>query len=357
MSQPWSFPPTAPPAGPRVAVVMAAKNYAKFLPAAVESVLAQTVTDWELVIVDDGSSDDTPEVVKPFLADARVKCVRSDRLGQPRAKNLGVRLTAAPLVAFLDADDAWLPAKLEKQLPLFRDPRVGVGYCHRTLIDESGAPLPVQPPQAIPAGPTLPAVFARNFVCFSSVVMRREVFELSGGFDPELDLAIDYDLWLRVAAHAEFAGVAEKLVLYRTGHANLSKRLADRVLTADSIMTRALDRRDLRGRLLKSLVGEGYASTYRALAYTLSRGEPWAGLRWYARAAARPGSRRLAALKGVAGCVARGLRGGHAAVTGENAGAKPVIGRLSKARFRGDLRVGLRCPTRFGRRPGASPRA
>ena len=321
MTHPWSFPPTAPKSSPRVAVVMAAKNYAKFLPAAVESVLAQTVTDWELVIVDDGSSDDTPATVKPFLADARVRCVRSDRLGQPRAKNLGVRLTTAPLIAFLDADDAWHPEKLGKQLPLFRDPRVGVVYCHRTLIDASGTPLAMQPPQTVPTGPTLPAIFARNFVCFSSVVMRREVFELSGGFDPDLDLAIDYDLWLRVAARTEFAGVAEKLVLYRTGHANLSKRLADRVLTADSIMTRALERRNLWERLPKSLVGEGYASTYRALAHTLSRGEPWAGLRWYARAAARPGSRRLVALKGMVGCVARGLCGGHAAITGENAGA------------------------------------
>ena len=318
MSHIWTLPA---PESPSVSVVMAAKNYAQFLPAAVESVLAQTVADWELVIVDDGSSDDTPRAVRRYLHDSRVRCVRSDRLGQPRAKNLGVRLTTAPLIAFLDADDAWHPDKLARQLPLFRDPRVGVAYCHRTLIDEAGTPYPAQPAQSLPAGPTLPAIFARNFVCFSSAVVRREAFELAGGFDPDLDLAIDYDLWLRVAAHAEFAGIADKLVLYRTGHANLSKRLADRVLTADSIMTRALERRDLGERLPKSLVGEGYASTYRALAHTLSRGEPWAALTWYARAASRPGSRRLAALKGMAGCFARGLLGKRAAVTGENAAA------------------------------------
>ena len=104
---------------PRVSVVMAAKNYARFLPAAVESVLAQTFADWELLIIDDGSTDDTPEAVRPFLADPRVRYFRSDRLGQPRAKNLGIGLSRGEFVAFLDADDAWLPTKLEKQLALF----------------------------------------------------------------------------------------------------------------------------------------------------------------------------------------------------------------------------------------------
>ena len=111
-----------------VSVVMAAKNYARFLPAAVESVLAQTFTDWELLIIDDGSTDDTPDAVRPFLADRRVRYVRSDRLGQSRAKNLGIRLSRGEFVAFLDADDAWLPTKLEKQLAAASrvDPDVGV---------------------------------------------------------------------------------------------------------------------------------------------------------------------------------------------------------------------------------------
>src|SRR6516162_2987586 len=127
---------------PVVSVVMAAKNYARFLPAAVESVFAQTVADWELVIIDDGSTDDTPEAVRPFLADCRVKYLRSDRLGQSRAKNLGLGLSRGEYVAFLDADDAWSPTKLEKQLAVFgAEPEVGVVYCLRTLIDENNAPL------------------------------------------------------------------------------------------------------------------------------------------------------------------------------------------------------------------------
>jgi glycosyltransferase involved in cell wall biosynthesis len=99
---------------------MAAKNYARFLPQAVESVYQQTFADWELVVIDDGSTDHTPKAVKPFLADPRVTYHRSDRLGQPRAKNLGLRLSRGEFVAYLDADDAWRPTKLARQLAVMR---------------------------------------------------------------------------------------------------------------------------------------------------------------------------------------------------------------------------------------------
>jgi glycosyltransferase involved in cell wall biosynthesis len=295
---------------------MAAKNYARFLPAAVESVLAQTAADWELIVVDDGSTDHTPAAVRPYLADRRVRYVRSDRLGQPRAKNLGAGLSRGEFIAYLDADDAWLPTKLEKQLALLRGkPEVGVCFCRRTLIDEHGNPRPTADPPA-PRGRVLPAIFLRNFVCFSSVVVRRQVFDHVGGFDPQWDLSIDYDLWLRAARHYEFDLVDEPLVLYRTGHGNLSKRLADRVDTALSIMTRAVFRRGLVDELPAEVVGEGYASTCRALAYTLRPSEPLAAARWYLRALAW-GDRRAA--KGLAAAALTWARGKRERGAAENA--------------------------------------
>ena len=134
---------------PLVSVVMAAKNYARFLPAAVESVRAQSYLNWELLIIDDGSTDATPAAARPYLADPRVKYVRSDKLGQSRAKNLGVGLSRGRFVAFLDADDAWQPTKLEKQLPRFTDV-VGVVFCRRSLMDEEGRALPQKPTPAPP---------------------------------------------------------------------------------------------------------------------------------------------------------------------------------------------------------------
>lgn len=276
---------------PHVSVVMAAKNYARFLPAAVESVIAQTMTDWELVVIDDGSTDDTPVAVKPYLSDPRVRYVRSDKLGQPRAKNLGIALSRGAVIAFLDADDAWRPTKLEKQLALLRDD-VGVVFCGRELIDESGAKLAKQPAANPPTGRVLDAMFVQNFVCFSSAMVRRQVFDHVGSFDPQWDLAIDFDLWLRVARQYAFAYVPEPLVLYRTGHGNLSQKLSDRVATAFSIMHRH------RNAVTRSAVVEGYGSTAITMGWVLRSAEPVTALGWYWRAMQWP-HRRLEAAKGI----------------------------------------------------------
>lgn len=276
---------------PTVSVVMAAKNYAKFLPVAVESVIAQTFADWELVIVDDGSTDATPATVKPFLEDRRVRYVRSDKLGQSRAKNLGIYLSRGDAIAFLDADDAWKPTKLEKQLALLRDD-VGVVFCGRELIDESGALLAQQPVANPPTGRVADTIFVQNFVCFSSAMVRRQVFEHVGRFDPLWDLAIDFDLWLRVAKRYSFDYVPEPLVLYRTGHGNLSQKLSDRVATAFSIMHRH------RAGIAAKAVSEAYASTHRTMGWILRVAEPRTALRHYAKALPWP-HRRWDSLKGI----------------------------------------------------------
>lgn len=307
---------------PTVSVVMAAKNYARFIRQAIDSVVSQTFADWELIVVDDGSTDDTEAVVRPYLIDRRIRYVRSDSLGQSRAKNLGVGLTAGEFVAFLDADDAWLPTKLERQLDVFRaSPAVGVCFSARRIIDEAGNESSTSPPpSADQRGDVLRAVFRKNFVCFSSVVVRRAVFDHVGGFDPDLDLSIDYDLWLRVAAHHPFDFAPEPLVLYRTGHGNLSKKLSDRVATAASIMTRAVFRRGLQDRIPRREVGEGYASTYRALGYVMRESEPVTAMRWYWRALTWSG-RSGEAVRGLLASAARWAGGRRAPAAAENATA------------------------------------
>lgn len=298
---------------------MAAKNYARFLPAAVESVMAQSFADWELVIIDDGSTDATPAAVQPFLSDSRVRYFRSDRLGQSRAKNLGIGLSRSEFIAFLDADDAWLPAKLEKQLALFEGrPEIGVVYCRRKLMDEEGKILPAKPQAALHRGRVLTEMFVQNFVCFSSAMVRRRVFEHVGSFDPLWDLSIDYDLWLRVAKHHGLDFVDEELVLYRTGHGNLSKKLSDRVATALSIMHRAESRYGIANEVPSGVVNEGYASTCRTLGYVMRGPEPRTAVRWYLRALRWP-SRRLLSAKGLAASLLALLRGKRAAGSAENA--------------------------------------
>src|SRR4051794_38011974 len=98
---------------PAVSVVVATRNYGRYLAGALRSVLTQTIADLEIIVIDDGSTDDTPAVVCPFLIDRRIHYHRTDGLGQSRAKNLGILQASAPVIAFLDGDDEWLPRKLE----------------------------------------------------------------------------------------------------------------------------------------------------------------------------------------------------------------------------------------------------
>src|SRR5262249_35109507 len=152
--------------------------------------------------------------------DRRVRYHRTPHLGQPGAKNTGIRLARAPLLAFLDADDLWLPTKLERQAALFRDnPLLGVVATERLVMDEQGRLVEYRT-APVHRRQVLEPMFRGNFVCFSSAMVRRAVFDAVGLFDEGLALAIDYDLWLRAATRFHFDYVPEPLVKYRVGHAN-----------------------------------------------------------------------------------------------------------------------------------------
>jgi glycosyltransferase involved in cell wall biosynthesis len=269
---------------PAVSIVIATRNYGRYLAGAIRSVLDQSFTDLEVIVVDDGSTDDTPAVVRPFLADSRVQYLRTDGLGQPRAKNLGIQQARGPLVAFLDGDDEWLPTKLERQLPRFSDPAVGVVYSRRTLMDAAGRELSA-PPATLAHGHICDTLLVQNPVCFSSAVVRRSVFEAVGLFDPTLPLAIDYDLWLRVAPHFAFDYVDEPLVRYRTGHANLSSRIVERIAGVLAILRRSLVRRRNAETADSVAQGEAWGSTCRTMGYVLRDNEPLTAAGWYVKAA------------------------------------------------------------------------
>jgi glycosyltransferase involved in cell wall biosynthesis len=269
---------------PAVSVAVATFNYGRFLRAAVESVLRQTFGAFELIVIDDGSTDVTPRVVRPFLADPRVRYHRIEHAGQPAAKNAGVRLARAPLLAFLDADDTWLPTKLARQVALFRDdPELGVAYTRRWLVDEQGQRLEYQQPPLY-RGNVLDALFRTNFVCYSSAMVRRAVLEEVGPFDESLALAIDYDLWLRVALRYRFDYVDEPLVEYRTGHVSLSCRTEERLATVTRIMGRFLDERGGRRVLDPAVIRRAQAETCYHIGLARRRRSRLAALPWYVRA-------------------------------------------------------------------------
>lgn len=282
---------------PAVSVVIATRNYGRYLAGAIRSVLQQSWADFELIVIDDGSTDNTPAIVREFLFDPRVRSVRTDGLGQSRAKNLGIQLSSAPLIAFLDGDDEWLPKKLDVQLPLFAKKAVGVVYSQRQTIDEEGKSI-ARGTSPLKRGLIYDDLLQANPICFSSVVVRREVFEAIGLFDPNLPLAIDYDLWLRVAQHYEFDCADEPLMSYRTGHANLSRRITERIHAVLSILRRSLVRRGNAESACQTAQSEAWGSTCRTMAYVLRSESSFRASGWYARAA-KHDRRWLASLRAI----------------------------------------------------------
>ncbi len=236
-----------PDTQPRVSVVVSCYNYGAFLAGAVESALKQTWQNIEILIVDDGSTDDTEQVAARLVAaDPRVSYLRQTNQGQASAKNLGISKGSAPFVAFLDADDRWRPDKLERQIPLFSDSRVGVVFSRMRPVDAEGKPLSKQDVNSLRMprrGQVTDALFIDNFIPFSSAVVRRAVFDRVGAMDSALSMGIDWDLWLRASIHFHFDFVAGPLLDYRVGHSGqMSHRQEERFGWADRIMSQFLER-------------------------------------------------------------------------------------------------------------------
>jgi glycosyltransferase involved in cell wall biosynthesis len=198
-----------------VSVVMAAYDAAGFVGDAIRSVIAQSHEDWELLVVDDGSADQTGDIVRSF-GDDRIRLLSIGHCGVlGRVRNVGIGEASGEAIALLDADDVWLPRKLELQVAcLERRPEVGVVHTAAELL-LSGERVPA-PPGRIGA-PLLRRLLEGNFVYSSSAVVRRSLLTELGPFedDPALGGSPDYDLWLRLAPHTTFAYLDEVLLLYR----------------------------------------------------------------------------------------------------------------------------------------------
>jgi glycosyltransferase involved in cell wall biosynthesis len=205
----------------RVTAAITTYNRAAFLPGALESVLAQTFADYEVLVVDDGSTDDTPDVLAGY--GDRIRVVRQANGGRSAARNTAVREARAPLISFLDSDDRWLPDKLERQVPVLEArPRAALVHGHVDVIDGDGRPLPEETERhhamfsAAHAGGVTYARYAFDCRCFSSALTARvEAVEAVGLYDPAL-LLDDYDLYLRLALDWEIVFLeGPAMALYR----------------------------------------------------------------------------------------------------------------------------------------------
>jgi|SoiMetStandDraft_5_1073268.scaffolds.fasta_scaffold02755_3 glycosyltransferase involved in cell wall biosynthesis len=210
---------------PQVTVVMAVYKRAQFLREAIDSVLAQTFKDWELILVEDGSH--VAEAIANEYG-GRVRYVWQEHQGVSRARNLGAAMGSAPWIAFLDDDDLWLPHKLERQLwAVESTPEVALVHTDHLFRHDDGSerPGPRRTPAAdVPSGWVSRALFLENFIITSSTLVRRQAFELVGGFDAELRLVEDYDLWIRISRRFPVTFIPERLTIYRVHDANMTRQ-------------------------------------------------------------------------------------------------------------------------------------
>ncbi len=200
---------------PLVSVILPAYNAARFIGAAIDSVLAQTYSRFELIVVDDGSTDHTASILRGY--GDRVRYIYQRNARQAAARNKGLRHATGELMAFIDADDIWLPQKLEKQVALFRqNPDLGLVYCSLREIDVEGKPL--RDLRADLRGYVLERVLLGKFSGGgggSTSLIPRRVLETVGDFDINLPPCEDTDLLWRIASRYPIDYVDEVLVLYR----------------------------------------------------------------------------------------------------------------------------------------------
>ena len=224
----------------KVSVVITCYNYGLYLTGAIDSVLHQTCNNFEILIIDDGSTDNSAKIAQKYTTDPRVHYFRQDNGGQAKAKNAGIRYSAGELIAFLDADDRWAPNKLQKQVALFQDPLVGVVFSRAKYIDKDGEEIPYNSTGrwfTPKRGKVTEALFIDNFVPFSSSIVRKECLDRFGTFDETLKMGIDWDLWLRISTGYHFDFVDEPLLEYRLGHSGqMSKNMEERQRCSDRIM-------------------------------------------------------------------------------------------------------------------------
>jgi glycosyltransferase involved in cell wall biosynthesis len=215
---------------PLVTVIIPTYNRAHLLSRAIRSVLCQTFQEWELIIVDDGSVDNTEEIVKSF-SDPRIRYIRHQaNRGSSAARNTGIQMARGKYIAFLDSDDEWLPEKLEKQLNIFEnsDDEVGVVYTGAVFIDDENGKQRIKKPRA--KGWIFIEELAFNPVGSTSRVMvKRECFDKCGGFDEEMPCHEDWDMWIRLAEQYKFDYVEDPLVRYFEHRGSVSAQ-ADRLI-------------------------------------------------------------------------------------------------------------------------------
>jgi glycosyltransferase involved in cell wall biosynthesis len=247
----------------RLSVIIPAYNVEKYVVQAIRSVLEQSITDLEAIVINDGSTDDTAKRIRE-IDDPRMRVINQSNSGISAARNAGIRMSSGTYIGFLDGDDIWLPQKAEKHLLLMqKDERIGVSYSYLAYISDDGKPThnyyinKNRQPTAID-------LIRRSHIITSSAIVRKACFLQAGLFDENLRSCEDYEMWIRIALRTQYKALLlpEPLTRYRIRNNSLSKDYSKFIDNAHLAMNRVCDiMPSLDDHLKKRALAEIYRST------------------------------------------------------------------------------------------------
>ncbi|MEB3178367.1 MAG: glycosyltransferase [Nostocaceae cyanobacterium] len=210
---------------PTISVIVPAYNGERTILQTIESIRKQTFSDWEIIVIDDGSKDRTVELVNT-VKDERLKIFSYENGGLPVARNRGISHAQGEYIAFIDADDLWTPDKLADQLEaLQKNPQAGLAYSWTSVIDDKAESI-YESNKVYYEGDVYADLLTYNFIASgSNALVRRQAIEDAGEFEPTLGSAEDWDYWLRIASSWHFAVVPKAQILYRQSTGAMSSKI------------------------------------------------------------------------------------------------------------------------------------
>jgi glycosyltransferase involved in cell wall biosynthesis len=211
---------------PKVSIITAAYNHVQFIRQSVESVLNQTYKDFEHIVVDDGSTDGTAEILKTF--GNRIKYIRQENRGTHAALNTGIREASGQYIAILDSDDAWLPHKLERQVSAFEQfPETGLVYSQAYIIDSEGKKEERVLGEPLDPECAFETLLRYNPIPALTAVIKRDCINKLGGFSETFTALSDWELWIRISTGWPIVFIPEPLAFYRDHGRNTTYRLLE----------------------------------------------------------------------------------------------------------------------------------
>ncbi len=258
---------------PKVSVIIPTYNRERLISRALDSVLKQTFTDYEIIVVDDGSTDYTKDVLKKY--EGRIRYFYQANSGISGARNRGLAEAKGEYIAFLDSDDAWLPEKLAMQVAILdRDPTVGIVYSKMMILNEEGTHCGFKPNE--PTGRNfLELIEIRGDIATSTVMTRKACFDKVGNFDRDLPPMEDFDMWLRISKFYKVHEAQNITLAYYYRHDNQAtsnpKKVYEGLVKLESKILKMADEapKHIRAKVIKRLTMDRY--TLSRLYYTEGR--------------------------------------------------------------------------------------